>query len=254
MISIVTVYNDERILNDYLLKSLEHQTVKFELIKIDNTRNTFKSAAQALNYGGKKAKGKYIMFVHQDVDLCSRTWLEEAENVLDSLPNLGIAGVVGKHDGITINTIKWGMPPAWLPAERIKTPERVQTLDECLVIIPREIFQKYQFDEKACQDWHLYAVDYSLDIVKVGLAVFVIPMCAHHLSGGIVAKTRYQLMLSLGPYPKGYYESLRPVLKKHRKHIKRIYTTCGSWSTLYPLFLQRLEYLIRRGLRNFSKR
>lgn len=55
MISIVCVYNNQDILNDWLLKSLKNQTIKFELIKIDNTRNTFKSAEEALNYGGKKA-------------------------------------------------------------------------------------------------------------------------------------------------------------------------------------------------------
>jgi len=67
MISIVCVYNDEITLKDYLLKSLENQTSKHELILIDNTQGKYKSAAGALNWGGGKAKGKYIMFVHQDV-------------------------------------------------------------------------------------------------------------------------------------------------------------------------------------------
>ncbi|MCK5160178.1 MAG: hypothetical protein KAQ99_01265 [Candidatus Aureabacteria bacterium] len=79
MISIICVYNNETIMNDYLLKNLKGRTLGFELIKINNTNNTFKSAAEAPNYGGKKAKGKYIMFVHQDVDLCSETWLENTE-------------------------------------------------------------------------------------------------------------------------------------------------------------------------------
>jgi len=33
---------------------LKDQTVKFELIGINNTSDEFKSAAEALNYGGKK--------------------------------------------------------------------------------------------------------------------------------------------------------------------------------------------------------
>jgi hypothetical protein len=44
----------------------------YELILVDKIQNKFKSAAQALNYGGKKAKGEYIMFV-LDVDLSSST-------------------------------------------------------------------------------------------------------------------------------------------------------------------------------------
>ena len=71
MISIVCVYNNERLLADFLLDSLSRQTVHYELITIDNTENQFTSAVQALNCGGRKARGKYIMFVHQDIRLCS---------------------------------------------------------------------------------------------------------------------------------------------------------------------------------------
>ena len=103
MISIVCVYNNEEIFNNYLLKSLKSQTAKHEEILIDNTQGRFKSAAEALNWGGRKAKGKYIMFVHQDVDLSSNTWLENAENILDPIINLGIAGVAGMSEEGLIN-------------------------------------------------------------------------------------------------------------------------------------------------------
>ena len=56
-------------LNKYLLKSLNSQTALYELILVDNTQKKFKSASEALNYGGEKATGKYIIFTHQDVDL-----------------------------------------------------------------------------------------------------------------------------------------------------------------------------------------
>ena len=69
MISIVTVYNDRQILDGNLLGSLKDQTAKFQLIKLDNINNRFKSMAEALNRGRSEAKGKYIMFVHQDVKL-----------------------------------------------------------------------------------------------------------------------------------------------------------------------------------------
>ena len=44
----------------------------------------------------KDVKGKYVMFVHQDIDLLTDSWLKSAEDMLDSIPNLGIAGVAGK--------------------------------------------------------------------------------------------------------------------------------------------------------------
>ncbi len=65
--SIVCVYNNVEILNQYLLESLKSQTILYELILLDNSCNKYKSAAEALNYGGERAKGRYIMFVHQDI-------------------------------------------------------------------------------------------------------------------------------------------------------------------------------------------
>jgi len=69
MISVVCVYNNERTFKNVLLKSLENQTVGFELIALDNRGGRYRSAAEALNYGGEQAKGDYIMFVHRDVSL-----------------------------------------------------------------------------------------------------------------------------------------------------------------------------------------
>ena len=71
MISIICVFNDKKVLNECLLESLKNQTANYELILIDNTNRKFKSASEALNYGAKKAKGNYLMFVHQDMFLCS---------------------------------------------------------------------------------------------------------------------------------------------------------------------------------------
>ncbi len=72
-------------LNKFLLKGLKNQTAHYELILIDNTKNKFKSAANALNFGAKNANGNYLIFVHQDVLLCSDTWLEEAEKIIKSI-------------------------------------------------------------------------------------------------------------------------------------------------------------------------
>ena len=152
MISVVCIYNNEKIFNDYLLKSLKAQTAKYEIIKLDNTNGRFDSAAEALNYGGRKAKGKYLMFVHQDVNLFSDTWLEEAEKILDKLPKLGVAGIAGRSDNeeLIITKMKHGYPPGNAGKMKFEKPIKVQTLDECLVIIPNIIFTSLKFDESVC--------------------------------------------------------------------------------------------------------
>ena len=242
MISVVCVYNNKDILENYLLKSLGNQTVNYELINLDNTQGKFSSAAEALNYGGRKAKSDYIMFVHQDVDLSSNTWLEEVEKMLDGLPNFGIAGVAGSCENIkgNITNIENGIPKKAAGGIYIKEPTKVQTVDECLIIISNPVFSLLKFDEKVCNDWHVYAVDYSLSIRKLGYDVYVIPMYIYHLSIGFKAEEKPKVALK-GPYPKSYYRSMKKLMNKHKIFYKKIYTTCGTYKTKWPLFLQIIQ-------------
>jgi len=226
MISIVVVYNNEQGLNEILLKSLRNQTVKFELIKLDNTKGRFKSAAQALNYGGKQANGKYIMFVHHDIELGFDSWLENAEKFLDSLPKLGIAGIAGmSKKGKTREERKRGYindcGEGW--GKQIEIPEEVQTLDECLLIVPKVVFAKLKFDEKIFDNWHCFGADYCLRVQQKRLKSYVLPLFVYHSS----------LRSNLRPlliYQKRLY-------KKHKLNYKKIYvtTTPGeiSWQKLW---------------------
>lgn len=235
MISIVCVYNNKEILENYLLDSLKNQTVKFEFIGIDNTKEQFKSAAKVLNYGGGQAKGKYLMFVHQDVDLYSNTWLEEVKKILDKLPNLGIAGVAGKSknkEGVITN-IKHDSPPRCAGKIQFEKPTKVQTVDECLTIIPKSVFIKLQFDENTCNDWHLYAVDYCLSVKRLGFDSYVMPIFVYHKSSGYSMSEKY-------------FVTLKKVLKKHKSYYNKIYTTMGDWSTRYPLNIKRIYLWVRR--------
>jgi GT2 family glycosyltransferase len=245
------VYNNKEILEEWLLKSLKNQTTRYELILVDNTDNKFKSAAKALNYGGRRAKGRYIMFAHQDVRLCSDTWLKDAINLLDSLQNVGLAGVAGKRDvsGFIesrriLSNIVHGIPPRFAGNIKVNSPEEVQTLDECLFIVPKYVFDRLRFDEENIDTWHLYAVDYALSVKKLGLKVYVLPLRIHHRSTG-------------DPIPVDYFKSLRKLLRKHRGHHSHINTTCGNWYTFYPFILQKLLFATEMcyyGIKNTAKK
>lgn len=232
MISVICVYNNQDKLEKYLLKSLKHQTVDYELILVDNTNNEFKSAPKALNYGANKAKGRYLMFVHNDVDLSSNKWLENTEKTLKSLENLGIAGVAGVSENYpsNISNIEHGIPPKSV-GKHIKTPIQVETLDECLIIIPKSVFDKFNFDEKL-DGWHLWAVDYCLNIIKYNYNVYVIPKFIYHISHGSAMSNDYYLILKI-------------VLEKYKKEFTKIHTTLGVWHTTRPLIFQRIMYFIK---------
>jgi hypothetical protein len=249
MISIICVYNNKILLDNYLLQSLKRQTTEYELILLDNTQRKFQSAAEALNQGGKQANQKYLMFVHQDVDLSSPTFLENVENILDSIERLGIAGVAGKKDSKGVLTIiTHDTPPTTAGNILIDHIIEVQTLDECLVIIPQEAFNSLHFDEEVCDDWHLYAVDYCLNVTKLGLKSYVLPLTIYHYSP-LIPKNLFQILFSIGPLPKGYYNTLKKVLKKYKPEVECIYTSCGDWNTSDPLIIQRFKILVKSGLK-----
>ncbi|MGZ4847370.1 MAG: glycosyltransferase family A protein, partial [Halobacteriota archaeon] len=261
MLSVVCVYNNEQILTDYLLQSLETQTAPLELITLDNTERGFRSAAQALNYGGGKAKGKYILFVHQDVSLDSTEWVSNAEAMLDSLPSVGIAGIAGAGATGTVSNVTHGTPPKPASATCITKPAAVQTLDECAVIIPHRVFTALRFDETVCTDWHLYATDYCLSCQRLGLETMVLPLPAYHVSTGRTPVPE-QLFDRVVPssvsdetsyYPHAYYVTLKKVLKKHKKFARCVHTVNGDWLTGYPIALQQLVGVARKNAQRVKR-
>ena len=228
MISVVCVYNRKGLLERYLVESLDRQKAQHERILMDNTSGRFKSAAGALNEGGRSANGKYVMFAHQDVSLPSTEWLGQAERLLDGLTDLGIAGVAGKAEkGHRVMTnIEHGEPPKPAGQIPITEPAKVQTLDECIAIVPKVVFDKLGFDEAVCDDWHLYVVDYCLSVKNLHLEAYVIPMKAYHRSLG-------------EPVPAGYFRTLEKLVKKHKAQHKTLMTGYRDWDTSYPVLLQR---------------
>ncbi|MEM3550227.1 MAG: glycosyltransferase [Candidatus Bathyarchaeia archaeon] len=177
-ISIVACFNNLQILEANLLESLSDQNEPFELILVDNTKMKFKSLPIALNLGGNNSSGDYIMFVHQDVYLRGKNWLCTAIHFIESLPDIGAAGVSGvskngKFVGFILDRGRyWGKP--------IKQPVTAQTLDEQLVIIPRWIFDAVHFDERF--RFHSYIVDYCLTLQEKGYTVYVLPLTVEHNS------------------------------------------------------------------------
>jgi len=236
MISVVCVYNDLRIYNEYILSSIQRQHGIHEFIALDNQDGHFSSATQALNDGGRKATGAYIMFVHQDIRLNSDDWLDRAEEILRSVPNLGIAGVAGKRDksGV-ITALTHGDPPKLAGYLQPTEPLRVQTVDECLFFVPREVFVAINMDESTCENWHLYAVDYSLVIQERGLTVYVLPLQVYHESEGELSDA--------------YFVALRKIVAKHKRRYSTIYTTIWDWNTAVPIRIQRAYCLLIRRIR-----
>ena len=236
MITIVCVYNKREIFDNILMRSLKRQTIQFETIFIDNQDNHFKSAAAALNNVGSKANGDYILFAHQDMWIGPDSWFEEIEEILNKIPDLGIAGVAGmsEHGTTREERCQWAIfreTPSSKGA--VQKPVEVQTLDECLLIIPKKMFQKLKFDEKNFDGWHCYGADYCLSVKRLGLKAYVIPGdCSH------------SCLNAKNPEFEGLIEYEKRLFLKHNKSHSEIYTWMGiiNWKKVrFHGITQKLE-------------
>jgi hypothetical protein len=216
--SVICVYNNREKLDKYLVRSLKKQTIPYELITLDNTTGKFCSAAPLLNETAKNARYEYLMFVHQDIALRAGTWMEKAVKDLEKLHRLGAAGVAGKIDKEILASVSHGNPPCCAGGKRLKKPLRVQTLDGCLMIVPKATFLKMPFDEAAVDGWMLYVANYCLDLIRQGYRNYVLPHEVYHESTGCEDRDALQNVMT-------------KIIARHQDHVKTIYTTVGTWKT-----------------------
>jgi hypothetical protein len=261
MLSVISIINNDVIAKEFLLRGLSRQNTNYDLILLDNRGYSYKSAAQAYNEGSAKAKGEYLLFIHQDVLLPFRNWLREVEESLSTISNLGIAGVAGMLQPNFINDLelwsryclleKLNLSRVWYYrygrgnvfhgrekrfwwGRSTSEVTSINTLDELLLIIPARVFANSKFDEATCADWHLYGVDYSLSIAQKYRDVCVLPYSVLHFSTGTVNEA--------------YFKTLMKLIKKHQAS-KIINTTIYPWSTRPKLVGLQINHFFSKVFR-----
>lgn len=227
MISLICVSNNYDKLNTILKSSLSRQKdVKYELIIVDSNKYGFNSAAEALNFGGKQAKGDYLFFVHQDISFQDDFELAKLESYCRNFI-FGVAGVAGVKNiegkVVSFSNIFHGDPKTKAASKSISSPVEVDAIDECLIIIPKKVFSTNQFSIIGLT-WHLYGTDYALQMKLINLPVLVFPSELWHVSDG--------KSLNLN-----YFDAIQWLLKKYSKNYSAIYTFFGVWPS-NPILLK----------------
>jgi glycosyltransferase involved in cell wall biosynthesis len=162
---------------------------RHEVIVIRNCPN----AAAGLNLGLKRAKQDWVVCAHQDV-LLPEGWnlrlaaqLQEAENRFGPI---GVAGVYGVGEVITplldghplaAERIGWVGDRGLLLRDGPELPARVATLDELLLVVPRDTPLRFDPDLGS----HLYGADLCLQAREKGLAVVALGALCHHNSHSV---------------------------------------------------------------------
>jgi len=200
LFSIFSTYYDKSIFKEFTDQSiLEQNYDNYEYLPIDNSDNRYLSAGHAYNDKAFDANGEYLIFMHQDVKLYSQAWLATLAELVNSY-QFGIAGCSGVSDsGQRLGFIKdrktiWGRP--------FCTPQDAQTVDESIMIIPKNVFVSLRgFDPTL--GWNTYGADFSLKCLAQKMKVMVFPLFLWHNSPSVlrgVEKVLWQLQQRYGQY------------------------------------------------------
>lgn len=221
-ISVICVYNDPQKLAAFFQSGLSIQTSAVEVIPLDNTSCRFPSAAKALNFGASQARGRYLVFMHQDILLETPTaWEELLQYFRAGYSLLGVSGMRKIYpfmvSNVTTGTHDRRAMVNWI-CTKIKSPTKVETFDECFFAMTREVYELIRFDETICDNWHMYAVDFCLSAKERGINSFVVPIKMHHQSGGRINKA--------------FIHNLLAVIKKH--HIIWMAAPCYHFLATRP--------------------
>lgn len=213
-ISFIIIYTkDEQIKECEKWIDAQNYDGEIEKIILDNRENKgYKSAASALNFGAKKSTGDILFFMHQDVYLWDKNAIKTCVDFLTDNTSaiIGAAGI-GLDDGQSHYNIfmdEKRKQYAW----RIDKPLKAATLDECLLVMKKNVWEDIGFDEITCDNWHFYGADICYVNTENGGENFIMPLDIMHDSRGT-------------PYGKEFRRSAYNLARKHEGKIKRIETT-----------------------------
>lgn len=252
-LTIVCCYND---LAQYQAfeRNLEEQNTAYTLIGIDNRGQRFTSCAAALNQAAENIRTEYVIYAHQDIALPEPDMLARFAAYLEQTGKediLGVAGAVAddspdaREGTCVLSKVRHGKSLDGAGERDYSGMAECETVDECFFGGHTEFFRAHPFDEKLCDDWHLYAVERCLFTRMRGNRVYVCDIPLIHFSGGTIGHT----------YNRGFYRIAgryggREGRDAGHGKITWLRTVCGSSRTDWfhrPCFYWKREILIRMG-------
>lgn len=216
-ISLISVFNNKEKLHEMVDSANKQTKVNIDYVLVDNTGHNFNSAAEALNFGIKKAIGEVLVFLHQDIVFLDNNQLnyiyEFAVNNKSVL--FGPAGVESREinkNCVILSSMFEGKDKHKYTS--LDQPMKCFTLDECLIACHKDCLKNVSFDEVTCDGWHLYGADLCLQANLFSeMCVMVIPMNIWHKSNGNADKC--------------YYITQNKLARKYNNKYKIINTTNG---------------------------
>ena len=186
-VTIVCCYNNGKQFEEFQ-RALSEQTEQVVLIGINNTNSTFSSCASAFNSISDQLETEYVIYSHQDIEFENSYALEKIVYYLEKTDKDDIVGVAGVriNEKSSYTNIFHGINNKRYAGKfRVSGIEECESVDECFFGGHSAHFREFKFDEKLCNNWHLYAVEQCLRAKKNGNKVWVCEADLYHNSDGI---------------------------------------------------------------------
>ena len=171
----------------------------FEIIAIDNHDNDY-SLTRAYNYGAKKARFNYLVFVHEDILFHTNDWGRRLVNHLKDL-KVSLVGILGCTIKTRIPSGVWVPIPSLIRINQLQrkpdgsvehnynnpcheTSSEVAILDGMFLATRRENWEIAPFDDELLTHFHGYDVDFSLAQGQLGKVIVIYDILIEHFSEG----------------------------------------------------------------------
>ena len=206
MISIITCSIKPDVCKRMLDSVSKTIDAEYETVVFDNREKQY-GICKAYNEAAKNAKGDYLCFVHEDIEIRTNGWGKALIEFINETKNCGIVGLAGGHYAPR-NFISW-YADAKAVSMKIYDPRfsmnqalkyqycnpanevfsKVICLDGVFLFVKKELWQENNFDEKIFKGFHFYDADFSFSMAQKYQNYVYFGMDVYHFSGGNREKT-----------------------------------------------------------------
>lgn len=237
----------------------------YELLVHDN-RETHWGLCKLYNELARKSAYDILCFLHEDILFHTIGWGKILTDFFDTTPDTGVVGFAGATLKTKANS-GWG---GYKPTSRLNiiqhrrsskirheklNPDHdcfspVAIIDGVTLIVRKKTWEENPFDELAFQGFHLYDLDFSLQIAQQYSNYVCQTIQIEHFSPGSFSKTWHQeslrfhekwdhiLPFSIYPYSKEFIQECEDFCEY--KHTKLKFKLCLDNSELASIMKRRL--------------
>jgi len=197
---------------DVCKKMLEsvHKTIgtEYETLIFDN-REKKHGICRVYNESAKKAVGKYLCFVHEDIIFKTNGWGQELVKFSTQNTDCGAIGVAGGK-WANRNFISWYVPDHLIKIHDDRNNKRnycendlvyqytnpnceifstAVCIDGVFLFVKKDIWEKNLFDESTFKEFHFYDADFTFSISQQYQNYVYLDMDVYHFSAGNIERT-----------------------------------------------------------------